>query len=303
MSGITLDSLDSIVVTATDLDIRGLNVATDGDHVYLTDSTGANALTVAADGSIAVTDNGTTLSVDDGGSTLSIDDGGGSITVDGTVSIGNLVNTADSVAIGDETNLIDLQQIDAAFSLTAWTFPISGVRRDADTSPVSADGDSHPLVFNDTGFLKTESNFASEADDAAAVTNPLGVGGVSADSATALAEISAAGDRAHLLQDMYRRLHIRNSNDVAWQVTPVTVGATETEIAATPLNGRKEVIIQNVSTNSVWVGEATGVTTTGATRGIEIPKKSSMSFPFGEALNLFVISDGAGREINVLEAA
>lgn len=294
MSGITLDSLDSIQITdgtdtlaingdgsinatvsATDLDIRDLSASQ--DNVAISD--GTDTLAVNADGSINVVSTATDLDIRD------------------------LVNTQDSIAIGDETNLIDLQQIDAAFSLTAWTFPISGVRRDADTSPVSADGDSHPLVFNDTGFLKVESNFASDADDAVATENPLAVGGVSAETATALAEISAAGDRAHLLQDMFRRLHVRNSNDVAWQVTPVTVGATETEIAATPLNGRKEVIIQNVSSNSVWVGEATGVTTTGATRGIEIPKKSSMSFPFGEALNLFVISDGAGREINVLEAA
>jgi len=32
---------------------------------------------------------------------------------------------------------------------------ILGLRRDADTSPVSNDGDFHPLVFNEVGRLKT----------------------------------------------------------------------------------------------------------------------------------------------------
>lgn len=33
--------------------------------------------------------------------------------------------------------------------------PILGIRRDAETSPVDADGDYHPLVFNELGRLKT----------------------------------------------------------------------------------------------------------------------------------------------------
>jgi hypothetical protein len=144
---------------------------------------------------------------------------------------------------------------------------------------------------------------SSVGDDDADTGNPIKVGGRGVSTATALGALSAANDRFDLLGDLYRRLFINDANNVGWQVTPFTIGATETEVASSPLAGRKEVIIQNTSANSIWVGEATGVTAAGATRGIEIPKKSSMMFKFGEALNLFVISDGAGREINVLEAA
>lgn len=49
----------SIEVTASDLDIRSLNVATDGDHVYIMDSTGANALAIDASGYITANINGT----------------------------------------------------------------------------------------------------------------------------------------------------------------------------------------------------------------------------------------------------
>jgi hypothetical protein len=274
---ITLDSLSSIEVTATDLDIRDLTHASDSVKI----GDGTDFLAVNGDGSINVVATATDLDIRD------------------------LVNTQDSIAIGDESTLVDMAIMDSAFGVTSAGFPIMGIRRDADTSPVSATGDSHPLVFDSLGRLKTDASvdFGNDADDAASSQDPLSIGGVSASTASALGALSAAGDRGHMLMDLYRRQFTNESHNIAWKVEPHTIGATETEVAATPLGGRKRVIIQNTSSNSVWVGEATGVTTSGATRGIEIPKNASMDFDFGEALNLFVISDGASREINVLEAA
>lgn len=49
------------------------------------------------------------------------------------------------------------QTFDAAAVLTAIATMIAGVRRDADASPVSADGDVHPFVFNEYGRLKVAS--------------------------------------------------------------------------------------------------------------------------------------------------
>ena len=217
---ITANINGTVTVSATNLDIRGLNVATDGDHLYITDSTGANALAVDASGHI---------SINDGGNVISIDDAGGSITVDGTVSVAG-----------------------------------------------------------------------GEADDAVASTNPLGVGGVVADVASALSEISAAGDRFHLLGDMYRRLMVRQAADVAWQTSTATVGTSAVELASTPLNGRFKVIVQNSGSSSIFVGEANTVTTS---NGIEISKNSSMEFEFGEAMNIWAISGSAGQDVRVLEAA
>lgn len=280
--GITLDSLDSIVVTATDLDIRDLDSAQ--DNVEIQNAAG-QAMAIDGSGYLTVNVNGDISATD--------------------LDIRDLVNTQDSIAIGDESTLVDMAVMDSAFSVTSAGFPIMGLRRDADTSPVSADGDAHPLVFDNAGRLKTDASisFSLDADDATSVENPQNVGGVSASTASALGALSAAGDRFHLLGDLYRRVFTNDAHNVAWKVEPATIGATESEVASSPLAGRKSVIIQNVSASSVWLGEVTGVTTSGATRGIEIPKKSSMHFEFGEALNLFLISDGAGREVNILEAA
>lgn len=48
----------------------------------------------------------------------------------------------------------ELQTEDAAYSPGAPLALIGGVRRDADTTPISADGDVHPLVFDEIGRLK-----------------------------------------------------------------------------------------------------------------------------------------------------
>ena len=81
---ITVDG--SVTVSATDLDIRDLTHVSDSVKI----GDGTDFLAIAADGSIAVTDNGTTLSVDDGG---------GSLTVDATqLDIDDLNATDDAVA-------------------------------------------------------------------------------------------------------------------------------------------------------------------------------------------------------------
>jgi len=79
----------TVTVSATDLDIRGLNVATDGDHLYITDSTGANNLAVDASGF------------------LTVNASGGSFAVTATdLDIRDLDATQDNVAISDGTDTL-----------------------------------------------------------------------------------------------------------------------------------------------------------------------------------------------------
>ena len=145
--GITLDeiraldsSTDSVTVVATDLDIRDLSASQ--DNVAISD--GTDTLAVNADGSINSVVTATDLDIRD------------------------LVNTQDSVAIGDSTDIIDVQTLDSAFDDLGKGFIMAGVRQDAAGSPVSADGDAHPFVFNNDGELKVAADLSSSvADDAA----------------------------------------------------------------------------------------------------------------------------------------
>jgi len=230
-------------------------------------------------------------------SSIAVTDGGGSLTVDFT----RLVNTTDSVAIGDETTLVDMATMDSAFGLTSAGFPIMGVRQDAGGSPVSATGDAHPLVFNNNGELKVAANLSSSVSDDEPYTEmPIAIGGRGVSGL--LSALSTTGDKFDMLGDLYRRQWVNNSYNVAIEITTETVGATAAEIVATPLAGRKSITIQNASTNSIWLGHSAGVTADdAATGGLEIKKNTSYTDDFGENINLFLISDGAGRTVKVFE--
>jgi len=86
-----------------------------------------------------------------GASAVNIQDGGNSITTDST-------NATSSVAIGDATDIIDVQTLDSPFDDLGKGIMSVGVRQDAAGSPVSADGDAHPLIFTSTGLLKVDSS-------------------------------------------------------------------------------------------------------------------------------------------------
>jgi hypothetical protein len=233
----------SLTVDATDFDIRSLNVATDGDHVYITDSTGANALDIDASGYITANINGT-------------------VTVDATdLDIRQLVHTGgtpDSVQIGDGTEI---------------------------------------LLVNADGSINVA--FASDADDAALTKNPLHVGSVSADQASALSAISASGDAASLTSDLYRRVFINDAPNIAVASTAATVGTSAAVLVATELAGRTRVMIQNNGDKPIFVGPS-GVTTAS---GLEVAKGATLSLEAGEAIALYAISTDAGQDVRVFELA
>ncbi len=212
-----------------------------------------------------------------------------------------LVNTSSSIAIGDETTIVDMATMDSAFGATSAGFPIMGVRRDAGGSIVSADGDSHPLVFNDASELKVAANLSSSvADDAADSGNPIKMGGKS--NFGLLAALSTTGDRYDLTGDAYRRTYVNNAYNVAIEITTETVTGTAAEIVATPMAGRKAMTIQNSTNDSVWLGHDTNVTADdAATGGFEIKKNAIFHDDFGENINVWMIAGGAGRTIKVLE--
>jgi len=293
----------SIDVTATDLDIRDLAFATDkvdasGSEVSLDAATLAALETVNAVQS-GVWDIGTVTTLTGITNDVSIDDGGNSITVDAAdLDIRDLINTQDSIAIGDETNLVDLEINDAAF-VGGYGFSMYGVRQDAAGSPVSADGDAHPFVFNNDGELKVAADLSSSvADDAADSGNPIKVGGRGVSGA--LSALSASGDRFDLLGDLYRRVYVNTSPNVASQTSVVAASSTAAEIAATPLPGRRKIMVQNLGTKDVYLGEDNGVTTA---NGIFLPRGSSMEMEYGPDLNLWAITDSGTADLRILEAA
>lgn len=349
MSSITKDQL-VFDPSASDNDNVGAYVrASDGtviDKVTLTDT--IDRLAVAA------------AIVDSDGHELDIA-ADGSLVVSATdLDIRDLVNTQDSVAIGDETNIVDMQQLDSAFGATAQAFPVAGVRRDADTTPVSADGDAHPLVFDDEGQLKVRANVVASvepsdaeyaedsahtsgdvglhmlavrqdtlassvdtdgdyasfkvdslgrlyvaaavagdvADDAADSGNPLKVGSRATDAA--LTALSAADDRADLISDIYRRIMVNSSAAIAVQDSAAAVTDVAAQLMATPLNGRRKVIIQNIGNETVYLGDSGVADTT----GIELKKRTNVELEIGEHVDIYAVcASGESSNLRILEMA
>lgn len=259
----------------------GANIGLDElDDIRIVDS-GGHELDINADGSI---DTNATIV--------------GTVTVTATdLDIRDLINTQDSIAIGDETNLVDLEQSDDAF-VGGYGFSLYGVRQDAAGSPVSADGDAHPLVFNNDGELKVAADLSSSvADDAADSGNPIKIGGRGVSGL--LTALSATNDRYDLLGDIYRRTYVNDSYNVGILNSQATVTTTAAEVLASPLAGRREVTIQNEDTAPVYVGSSAGVT---AANGIKISRRSSATFRFGEDIDIFMVAGSGSRDVRFLEA-
>jgi hypothetical protein len=239
------------------------------------------------------------ISISDGTDTLAVNaDGSINTTVTATdLDIRDLVNTQDSVAIGDETNLVDMQQMDSAFGTTSFGFGIFGVRQDAGGSPVSGDGDAHPLVFNNAGELKVSANLSSSVSDDEPYTEmPIAIGGRGVSGA--LTALSATNDKFDILGDLYRRVWVNDSSNIGANAEAQSVGTTAAEALATPLAGRKSVTVQNNSNNSVYLGTDNTVTTA---NGMHIPKRSSATYPIGPDIDIWLIADAAATDVRLYE--
>lgn len=230
---------------------------------------------------------------------------GGSWTVTATATdfdIRNIVNTQDSIAIGDSTNIANLQRMDSAFTATPYGFATFGIRQDAAGSPVSADGDAHPFVFNNDGELKVAADLTSDvADDAVDTGNPIKMG--TKTYGATLAAVSAAGDRANLAADIYRRTHVNDSANIATLSTRTGVTDTAALVVASSLAGRKKMTVQNISNTNIYLG-GSAVTASGAAQGLLVKKGDSYTEAIGAGCSLYAIAGSAGpHNIIVLELA
>jgi hypothetical protein len=198
--GVTISNA-SIVVTATDLDIRNLSHTQDSVKV----GDGTDFLAIAADGSIAVTDNGGSLTVDgtvaatQSGTwnigtlttitnVVHVDDNAGSLTVDGTVAISgtvtvsatdldirNLSHTQDSVKIGDGTDFLAVNG-DGSINVVVASSSGAKVHDHKVASAVASDStDNHDYTAAGGVLLIKQVTFASSGGSKAVLTyDPTG---------------------------------------------------------------------------------------------------------------------------------
>lgn len=208
----------------------------------------------------------------------------GSYLLDGS---GNLL-TSGGVA-SDNVAAAGIQALDARSFLFAWDGTGSNWDRLTLTS-----GNLNVNVAAFSGSVQVE---GKTADDAVDADNPVKIGFKATDAA--LTAVSATGDRANAISDLYRRMYINDSPNIACASTAKTVGVAAAQLDSTPLAGRRRVIIQNNGSKNIFIGP-TGVTTSS---GLKVAANASLALEIGENVPLYAISGTAGQTAILFELA
>jgi hypothetical protein len=217
----------------------------------------------AAGGEIGV--GGAPLRTDPTGTTAQpVTDNGGSLTVDGSVSLAAAI-PAGGNNIGD-VDVLTLPALPAGAntigSIAAITTGITpgtaatnlgkaedsphasgdvgvmvlGIRSDTAATPVSADGDYHPLLFDGGGFLRVRQQ-GTNPHDSAASSNPMMISGVAEtpeDTAPGN-QVSAEGDQTSFAVDRDGALYTHPHPPRIWHAaSEFTTAQTDTTVKAAP---------------------------------------------------------------------
>jgi hypothetical protein len=176
------------------------------------------------------------------------------------------------------------------------------VRKDA-AGPLTgvADGDMSPLQVNANGELKVSAavDFAGDyAEDSAHSSGDIGLYMLSVRQDTLSASTSADGDYQSFKTDALGRLYANNSHQsMAYGAVSVTTSATD--LVASDLANRKRILIQNLGSKKVYLGDAS--VTVGS--GIELFSGASMELDVGPGINLHAIAASGTQDIRVMELA
>ncbi len=160
------------------------------------------------------------------------------------------------------------------------------------------------VVALDAGTLAALENITviaggNVADDAVDSGNPIKVGSRAVSGA--LTAVSTTGDRADLISDLYRRVWVNNTPNIAGSNAAVSVDTTAGGVAlfASPLAGRRKVEIQNLGSKAIFVGLGT-VT---AANGVRVAAGGTMTQELGPDIALKAIADSGTQDVRVLQLA
>lgn len=274
-SSLNVNVTNSLSISATDLDIRDLVFATDkvdvsGSEVSL------DAATLAALENITVS--ATDLDIRDlvytqdsitahQGGTWVIDSISNAVTVTAlNLDIRDLSHSQDSIKIGDGTNFLAVNG-DGSINVNADISVVNGHEKAEDAAHVSGDIGSYVL------------NVRSDIPSAAS---------------------SANGDYASFLSDNKGRLWVNDAANAGQAYGSLTVTSTAAEFLGSPLAGRKLLLLQNLGSQDVFIGFDNSVT---SSNGLQLAKYSSIELPFGDNLDVYMVTASGTADVRYIQLA
>lgn len=191
---------------------------------------------------------------------------------------------AGGVALTATGTALDVNITNASVAVTATDLDIRDLSSATDSVTVLAtDLDIRDLAFATDSVTAHINELV--ADDAVDANGSLKIG---SRALSTLGAVSASGDRADLISDLYRRIYVNDSPNIGSKASAHTaIDDTPSQIDGTPLAGRRRVLIQNLSDKSIYLGHDNAVT---VATGIEIPKKGDFEFPCGANIPLWLVA-------------
>ncbi len=169
------------------------------------------------------------------------------------------------------------------------------------------DANAFGMIFNGTTWDRMRGTNGSlnvaplgnVADDAADSGNPVKIGSRAVSGA--LTALSATGDRADLLSDLYRRVWVNTAPNVGGSNAAVSVDTTAGGVTlfASVLAGRRFVRIQNLGSKAIFWGFGTVTSANGA----RIAGGSTETFECGPDLVPKAIAESGTQDVRVVQLA
>lgn len=103
--------------------------------------------------------------------------------------------------------------------------------------------------------------------------------------------LSPSPDRSDVINDGY-----------VSAIISVGTSQVEAKVGASILSNRQELMIYNDSSSVIYIGPS-GVTTSGANKGIPLQKKSWINLPMGDYISVYMIAGSASNDVIVQELA
>lgn len=171
---------------------------------------------------------------------------------------------------------------DTAHTLGAIGAFTLAIRQDTLASNLSADGNYGGFKQNNRGALWV-APVGTAADGAADSENPIKVGTrAEAGPLTAV----TTGQRADMVSDLYRRLYVNTSANVAISAAAASVTDTAA-IVASAVAGRRTIMVSNRGNKQIYLGASS----VAAASGFILSAGATISIDLGPNVDLYAVAD------------
>jgi len=214
-----------------------------------------------------------------------------------------------------------VKDTDVATALTAANASLDAI--EASTAAIESDvdairvelldqGTTLDAILADTATIDSQTlsiqntlTALSKAEDAAAASGDQGIQALAVRKDALSTNVSADGDYSSLLTWSEGSLKAVDVANISFKNTRVTLATANTaqQLAASAHPHRRNILIQNLSDKSIFIGPDNTVTTSSATTGIEIPQKAAYQADWGPNVTVWAVCGSNSKDLLITESA